>query len=241
MGGENGKGTREVLPEHVAVIMDGNGRWAKKHGLPRNLGHKKGAEVFTKSVEWFADRGVKYLTVYAFSTENWKRPKEEVDGIMSLLKEYLDKAKDNKDKNIRTLFIGDKSALDKSLSKKMSEIEEKTVNCSRITVLIAINYGGRNEIVEAVRKIAEEMKNGDIRAEEVTEEYLSSKLYTARIPDPDVIVRPSGERRISNFLLWQAAYSEFVYMDRLWPDFSEKDVDYILDEYAKRNRRFGAI
>ena len=233
------KDAEKALPVHVGLIMDGNGRWAKRRGLPRSFGHKKGADTFTKAVEWFGNRGVKYLTVYAFSTENWKRPKEEIDGIMSLLDEYLDKADNNIEKNIKTVFIGDRERLDKNLQNKMRHLEEETSGCTGITAILAINYGGRDEIVRAVREIAKEAKSGKVN--EITEEYISNKLYTAGIPDPDVIARPSGEQRLSNFLLWQSAYSEFIFMDTLWPDFSEKDVDYILDEYAKRNRRFGAL
>ncbi|MBP0990805.1 MAG: di-trans,poly-cis-decaprenylcistransferase [Oscillospiraceae bacterium] len=233
------KDAEKALPVHVGLIMDGNGRWAKRRGLPRSFGHKKGADTFTKAVEWFGNRGVKYLTVYAFSTENWKRPKEEIDGIMNLLDEYLDKADNNVEKNIKTVFIGDRERLDKNLQNKMRHLEEETSGCTGITAILAINYGGRDEIVRAVREIAKEAKYGKVN--EITEEYIGNKLYTAGIPDPDVIARPSGEQRLSNFLLWQSAYSEFIFMDTLWPDFSEKDVDYILDEYAKRNRRFGAL
>ena len=229
------------VPTHIGIIMDGNGRWAKLRGLPRKMGHKEGSNTFKKISKYCRKIGVKYLTVYAFSTENWKRPKDEVDSIMNLLRNYLDTALTNRDEDARIIFIGDKEPLADDLKIKIDEIERETANCQAITIQIALNYGGRDEIVSACREIASSVKNGEINLENIDEALFSSYLYTKDIPDPDLIIRPSGEMRLSNFLIWQSAYSEFVFMDILWPDFSEKDLDEAIRIFSTRNRRFGGI
>ena len=230
-----------VIPKHIGIIMDGNGRWAKKRLLPRNMGHKKGAEVFQDITRYCNELGLESVTFYAFSTENWKRPAEEVNGIMALLKEYLIKAFDYEKENNRVVFLGDKSAFSGELLELMLDIEEKTKDRKGMTLNIALNYGSRNEIVHATRTIAEKVKNGEISVDDINEELFSEHLYTKGQPDPDFILRPSGEKRISNFLLWQIAYSEFVYMDVLWPDFTRKDLDEAIIEFNRRNRRFGGV
>ena len=230
-----------IIPKHIGIIMDGNGRWAKKRMLPRNMGHKKGAEVFQDITRYCNELGLESVTFYAFSTENWKRPVEEVNGIMSLLKEYLIKAFDYEKENNRVVFLGDKSAFSGELLELMLDIEEKTKDRKGMTLNIALNYGARNEIVHATKAIAHMVKDGKIDVEDINEELISNNLYTKGQPDPDFILRPSGEKRISNFLLWQIAYSEFVYMDVLWPDFTRKDLDAAIIEFNKRNRRFGGV
>ena len=230
-----------TIPKHIGIIMDGNGRWAKKRMLPRNMGHKKGAEVFQDITRYCNELGLESVTFYAFSTENWKRPAEEVNGIMSLLKEYLIKAFDYEKENNRVVFLGDKSAFSGELLELMLDIEEKTKDRTGMTLNIALNYGARNEIVSAAKAIAEKVKNGQLAVEDITEDVFSDHLYTKGQPDPDFILRPSGEKRISNFLLWQIAYSEFVYMDVLWPDFTRKDLDEAIIEFNRRNRRFGGV
>ena len=230
-----------TIPKHIGIIMDGNGRWAKKRMLPRNMGHKKGAEVFQDITRYCNELGLESVTFYAFSTENWKRPAEEVNGIMSLLKEYLIKAFDYEKENNRVVFLGDKSAFSGELLELMLDIEEKTKDRTGMTLNIALNYGARNEIVSAAKAIAEKVKNGQLAVDDITEDVFSDHLYTKGQPDPDFILRPSGEKRISNFLLWQIAYSEFVYMDVLWPDFTRKDLDEAIIEFNRRNRRFGGV
>ncbi len=228
-----------VVPKHIGIIMDGNGRWAKKRGLPRSAGHKVGAKTFEKVCEYCIKYGVEYVTVYAFSTENWKRSKEEVTALMNLFRNYLkDAFTDERMKRMRINFIGDRSMLDEDLREKMLEVEQMSKNTKELTVNFAINYGGRQEIVNACNLAIERVKKGEIT--KVDENVLSELMYTANIPDPDFIIRPSGEKRISNFLLWQCAYSEFEFMNVLWPDFSEKDFVKSLEEYNKRNRRYGA-
>lgn len=226
--------------KHIAFIMDGNGRWAKKRGLPRNAGHKKGAEVFEKISRACRDLGIKYLTVYAFSTENWKRPKEEVDGIMNLMRGYLKTMAKAKNEHIAVRFIGDRMPFDSDLLELMEEAENADVGEVVTTVQIALNYGGRDEIVHSVREIAKKIASGEILPEDVTEDMISGNLYS-ETPECDLIIRPSGEERLSNFLLWESAYSEFVFMDVLWPDFTESDLEKALEEYSKRNRRFGGV
>lgn len=234
---------QKSLPKHIGIIMDGNGRWAKKRGLPRTAGHKAGAKAFREIVKHCRKRNIEFLTVYAFSTENWKRPKEEVDAIMKLLGEYLDEAfqNENENKEICVKIIGDVAPLAAGLKEKIHKLEEQTKNNVGITVNIALNYGGRDELVHGVKALARQVKDGTLSPDEVTEELISSVLYTAKQPDPDLIIRPSGELRLSNFLIWQAAYSEFVFMDVLWPDFGAKELDYALEQYAGRSRRFGDI
>ncbi|MDD6848054.1 MAG: isoprenyl transferase [Oscillospiraceae bacterium] len=230
------------IPKHIGIIMDGNGRWAKKRHMPRSAGHNQGGKVFRKIARYCSDIGVKYLTVYAFSTENWKRPQEEIDALMKLFKEYLDEAlRDFKDDSIVVRFIGDKSPFDKELQELMIENEEGSKDRDGMVLNIAMNYGSRDEIVRAVKGISENVKNGIIDIDSIDETMVSEYLYTANQPDPDLIIRPSGEYRISNFLLWQCAYSEFVIMNTLWPDFSTDDLDEAIRIFNNRNRRFGGV
>ena len=229
-----------ILPEHIGIIMDGNGRWAKKRGLLRNMGHKKGAEVFEDISRYCRDLGIKWLTVYAFSTENWKRPKEEIDGIMNLMRGYLKSMKKAANEHIAVRFIGDREPFDDDIKELISEAENADVGEVITTVQIALNYGGRDEIVNSVRKIAEKIANGELSPKDINEETISENLYSGT-PECDLIIRPSGEERLSNFLLWESAYSEFVFMDVLWPDFKREDIDKALLEYSKRNRRFGGV
>ena len=230
------------LPSHIGIIMDGNGRWAKKRGLPRKAGHRQGAKTFRTITRYCSDIGIKYLTVYAFSTENWKRPQEEVDALMSLFKSYLNEAlEDFKDDSIVVKFIGDKSGFNDELRELMIENEESSKDRDGMVLNIAMNYGSRDEIVRAVRNISEDVKNGKISSDDITENLFSNYLYTAGQPDPDLIIRPSGEYRISNFMLWQAAYTEFVIMNKLWPDFEKSDLDEAINIYSQRNRRFGGV
>lgn len=229
------------MPLHVGIIMDGNGRWAKNRGLPRTAGHAQGAKVFKKTVEWCRELGIKYATFYAFSTENWKRPKEEVDAIMGLLNKYLDDIRKMSQKNTRIIFLGDKSAFSDDVAARLTEIEEVSAKNDGLYILVALNYGGRDEIVTAAKRIAEEYKDGKISIDELDEAFFDNYLYTKGIPPADLIIRPSGEQRTSNFLVWQAAYAELVFMDVLWPDFSKKDLMTACEEYMSRNRRFGGV
>lgn len=226
-----------VLPKHIAIIMDGNGRWAKRRSLPRTAGHAAGSKNFKTIARYCNKIGLKYLTVYAFSTENWKRPKEEVDNIMKLFKDYLEDAKNFKDENIKMQFIGDRSVLNEDIQRLMRETEEASADADGLHLNIAINYGGRDEIVHAVKQI---VKNG-IKADDITEQVISDNLYTKGQPDPDFIIRPSGEYRLSNYLIWQSAYAEYWFSDILWPDFKPKDLDRAIEEFNRRNRRFGGI
>lgn len=230
------------LPSHIGIIMDGNGRWAKKRGLPRKAGHRQGAKTFRTITRYCSDIGIKYLTVYAFSTENWKRPQDEVESLMSLFKSYLNEAlEDFKDDSIVVKFIGDKSGFNDELRELMIENEESSKDRDGMVLNIAMNYGSRDEIVRAVKNISEDVKIGKISSDDITENLFSNYLYTAGQPDPDLIIRPSGEYRISNFLLWQSAYTEFVIMNKLWPDFQKSDLDEALIIYSSRNRRYGGV
>ncbi len=230
------------LPEHIGIIMDGNGRWAKKRGLPRSAGHTAGTQTFRKIARYCSDIGIKYLTVYAFSTENWRRPSDEVDALMRLFKDYLQEAiRDFKDDSIVLRFIGDRSAFSPELLSLMNENEEESRERDGMVLNIAMNYGGRAELVTAIRNMANEVKDGSLDPAAITEELVSQHLYTKGQPDPDLIIRPSGENRTSNFLLWQSAYAEYVIMDVLWPDFTQDDLNRALIEFAKRNRRFGGV
>ncbi|MBQ1897834.1 MAG: isoprenyl transferase [Ruminococcus sp.] len=230
------------LPEHIGIIMDGNGRWAKKRGLPRSAGHTAGAQTFRKIARYCSDIGIKYLTVYAFSTENWRRPSDEVDALMRLFKDYLQEAiRDFKDDSIVLRFIGDRSAFSPELLSLMNENEEESRERDGMVLNIAMNYGGRAELVTAIRDMANEVKDGSLDPAAITEELVSQHLYTKGQPDPDLIIRPSGENRTSNFLLWQSAYAEYVIMDVMWPDFTQDDLNRALIEFAKRNRRFGGV
>ena len=226
-------------PRHIAIIMDGNGRWAKKRGLPRTAGHSAGAEAFRRIANYCRTLGVEYLTVYAFSTENWKRSQEEVGGIMLLLRRYLEEAIRDMTKNrVRFRFFGDLSRLPPQLQKLCYDAENQSAEYD-VQVNFCLNYGGRDEIVRAARAFAAQVAEGKRKPEELTEELFSSYLYSAGVPDPELIIRPSGELRTSNFLPWQSAYSEYVFMDVLWPDFGPQDLDKAIDEYHRRNRRFG--
>ncbi len=224
---------KTLLPQHVGIIMDGNGRWAKKRGLPNNIGHKKGAEVFENISRHCRDLGIPWLTVYAFSTENWRRPTEEVSGIMNLMRSYLKNMAKAKNEHIAVRFIGGRDNIEPDLLALMEEAEAADVGEVITTVQVAFNYGGRDEIVHAARQLAQ-------KGEEITEEGISANLYSG-VPDVDLILRPSGEERLSNFLLWESAYAEFVFMDVLWPDFTPEDFDKALDEFAGRSRRFGGV
>lgn len=231
-----------ILPIHIGIIMDGNGRWAKKRGLPRSAGHKAGANNFRKITKYCSKIGIKYLTVYAFSTENWKRPAEEINFLMRLFKQYLEESlRDFKEENIRVMFIGERSAFSEDLQILINEVEESSKNCTGMVLNIAMNYGGRCEILKAVKSISKDVKENKLSIKEITEQALSDRMYTHGQPDPDLIIRPSGEFRTSNFLIWQSAYSEYVFMDILWPDFKSSDLEKALDKYASRNRRFGGI
>ena len=228
-------------PRHIAIIMDGNGRWAKKRGLPRTAGHSAGAEAFRRIANYCRTLGVEYLTVYAFSTENWKRSQEEVGGIMLLLRRYLEEAIRDMTKNrVRFRFFGDLSKLSPQLQKLCYDAENQSAEYD-VQVNFCLNYGGRDEIVRAARAFAAQVAEGKRKPEELTQELFSSYLYSAGVPDPELIIRPSGELRTSNFLPWQSAYSEYVFMDVLWPDFGPQDLDKAIDEYHRRNRRFGGV
>ena len=225
----------------IGIIMDGNGRWAKKRGLPRTAGHSAGAEAFRRIANYCRSLGVEYLTVYAFSTENWKRSEEEIGGIMLLLRKYLEEALKDMEKNrVRFRFFGDLSRLSPQLRKLCRDAESRSVEYD-VQVNFCLNYGGRDEIVRAARAFAAEVAAGKRSPQELTEGLFDTYLYSAGVPDPELIIRPSGEMRTSNFLLWQSAYSEYVFMDVLWPDFGPEDLDKAIAEYHRRNRRFGGI
>lgn len=231
-----------ALPVHIGIIMDGNGRWAKKRGLPRKAGHSAGAKTFRKITRYCSDIGIKYLTVYAFSTENWKRPEDEVRSLMKLFKSYLEEAlADFKDDSIVVKFIGDKAPFDEDLRNLMIENEESSKDRDGMVLNIAMNYGSRDEIVRAVKNIIKDVQSGAVLTENIDEQLISDYLYTSGQPDPDLIIRPSGEYRISNFLLWQSAYTEFVIMNKLWPDFETSDLDESIKIYSQRNRRYGGV
>ena len=235
--------SNRILPQHVGIIMDGNGRWAKKRGMPRQAGHQAGASNFRKITRYCNSIGIKNLTVYAFSTENWRRPKDEVDALMNLFYDYLVEAlADFREENIRTVFIGDVTAFDPKLQKLMKEAQDLSSDKTGMRLNIAMNYGGRSEMIKAIKEISAEVAAGSIKESDITPELVSAHLYTAGQPDPDLIIRPSGEYRTSNFLLWQSAYSEYIFMDDiLWPDFSTENLEEALDEYSRRNRRFGGV
>ena len=236
------KQTGGMLPEHIGIIMDGNGRWAQKRGLPRSAGHKQGARTFREIVRYCRSIGIRYLTVYAFSTENWKRPQSEIDSIMNLLRDYLDELERHSDEEQGVLrFIGDMAPLAEDLRQRITDVQERTAGREGITVNIALNYGGRHEIVHAVQQAVSLARQGTLTPEAVDEALVDSLMYTAGQPPVDLIIRPSGEQRISNFLLWQGAYAEFVFMDVLWPDFTPGDLDRAIAEFQRRSRRFGGI
>jgi undecaprenyl diphosphate synthase len=231
------KSVERPLPTHIAIIMDGNGRWAKKRGMPRSAGHVAGAKTFKNIARYCNKIGLKYLTVYAFSTENWKRPQDEVNGIMNLLRDYLKDAENFKDENIRVRFIGDLEPLADDIKALIEKNEKGSADATGLNLNIAINYGGRDEITKAVKNIVA----SGISADSITEDTISQNLYTAGMPDPDFIIRPSGEYRLSNYLIWQSAYAEYWFSDVLWPDFTPKHLEQAIEEFNKRNRRFGGV
>ena len=229
------------VPGHIAIILDGNGRWAKKRGLPRTAGHAAGSETFRKIATYCKNIGVKYLTVYAFSTENWSRPEDEVKAIMKLLDKYLHEAIQTMERdNIKMKILGDVSRLSDDLKAEIAETNEISSRYEGFQASICLNYGGRDEIVKAARQYAEDRVAGKADGE-LSEEEFSNYLYSAGMPDPDLLIRPGGEKRISNFLLWQCAYSEFYFTDVLWPDFDEKELDKAIEEFNRRDRRFGGV
>ena len=230
----------ENMPKHIAIIMDGNRRWAREKRLDPKQGHREGAKTLEKIVRYANKIGLEYITVYAFSTENWKRSEDEVGALMILLQKYLDDySKRAYTENIKVKVLGDITRLSEGMQKSIKKCMERTKNNTGVVFNIALNYGSRNEIVSAVKNIAYEVKNGNINVEEITEDTISNNLYTAGEPDPDLLIRTSGELRLSNFLLWQLAYTEFLFVDKHWPDFSEEDVDMAIEVFQKRNRKFG--
>jgi len=231
----------ENLPRHIGFIMDGNGRWAKKRGLPRTFGHTEGAKTFRKIVRYCKDIGIPYISFYAFSTENWKRPKDEVNAIMNLFREYIVDVRNYLSENTKMVFLGDISALDEDLQKKIRDLEYDTKDYKEMTLMMAVNYGGRDEITNAARQIAQKVKDGQLEISDITENTVNDFLYTREAPDVDLIIRPSGELRLSNFLIWQSAYAEYYFTDVLWPDFTPKELDKALIDFSKRGRRFGGV
>ena len=232
---------KENMPKHIAIVMDGNRRWARAQGKPASFGHKAGAKTLEKIVRYANKIGLEYITVYAFSTENWKRAEEEVNALMMLLQSYLDDYSKRADsENIRVKVLGDITALSHGMQKSIIKCMERTKNNTGVTFNIALNYGGRNEIVKAVQNIAKKIKNNQLEIENISEKTITDNLYTAGQPDPDLVIRTSGEQRLSNFLPWQVVYSEFLFIEKNWPDFTEQDLDNAIIEYQKRTRKFGA-
>ena len=232
---------KENMPQHIAIIMDGNRRWARAKGKPAGFGHKEGAKTLEKIVRYANKIGLKHITVYAFSTENWKRAEEEVKSLMALLQSYLDDYSKRADsENIKVKILGDITALAPKMQKSIKECMERTKNNTGVTFNIALNYGGRDEIVKAIKSISEKVKKDEIKIEDINEELVSNNLYTKGQPDPDLVIRTSGEIRLSNFLPWQVVYSEFIFIEKNWPDFTEEDLDNAIIEYQKRTRKFGA-
>lgn len=230
------------IPNHVAIILDGNGRWAKKRGMPRNYGHSQGSKTVEQICEDAYNMGIKYLTVYAFSTENWNRPKDEVDALMKLLNNYLDSSiKTSKKNNMKVKIIGDVTRLTADFQRKIHDLEEASKNNTGLNFQVAINYGSRDEIIRAVKALTKDVRKNDIAIDDIDEEIFSRYLDTRSIPEPDLLIRTSGEQRLSNFLLWQLAYTEFYFTDVLWPDFNKKELQKAVEYYSKRNRKFGAI
>ncbi len=230
------------IPQHIAIILDGNGRWAKKKGMPRNYGHTQGSKNVERICEDAYKMGVKYLTVYAFSTENWKRPKEEVDALMNLLRNYMKTCLKTAEKNrMRVRVLGDKTALDDDIRNRIAELEEATKNNDGLNFQIALNYGSRDEMIRAMKNMCMDVKDGKVEAEQIDEKLFETYLDTHDIPDPDLMIRTSGEQRLSNYLLWQLAYSEFYFTDVLWPDFTKEDLAEAIAYYNGRDRRFGGV
>ena len=232
---------KENMPKHIAIIMDGNRRWARAQGKPASFGHKEGAKTLEKIVRYANKIGLEHITVYAFSTENWKRTEEEVSALMLLLQNYLDDYSKRADsENIKVKILGDITALSPKMQKSIIKCMERTKNNTGVVFNIALNYGGRDEITRAVKKIATKVKEGEINVDDINEELISNELYTMGQPDPDLVIRTSGEKRLSNFLPWQSTYSELLIIDKNWPDFNEQDLDNAIIEYQKRTRKFGA-
>ena len=230
------------IPAHVAIILDGNGRWAKEKGMPRNYGHMQGAKAVEDILEVARDMGIRYLTVYAFSTENWNRPESEVTALMKILRQYLKTSiKKSMNNNVRCRVIGDKSALSADIQEAIRELEEATAGNTGLTFSIAINYGGRDEIVRAVRKVSEKVEKGELKASDITEDTIKENLDTNYLPDPDLLIRTCNEQRISNFLLWQCAYTEFYFTPIAWPDFDKAELEKAVEAYGNRNRKFGGL
>ena len=232
---------KENLPKHIAIIMDGKRRWAKSKGKPAGFGHKEGAKVLEKIVRYANKIGIEHITVYAFSTENWKRAKEEVSTLMALFQSYLDDYSKRADsENIKVKIIGNRKGLSAKMISSIEKCMERTKNNTGIVFNIALNYGGREELLNVTHKIAEDVKKGILQPEKITEKDIEKYLYTKGQPDPDLLIRTSGEKRLSNFLPWQLSYSEFLFIDKNWPDFTEEDLNYAIEEYQKRTRKFGA-
>lgn len=230
------------LPRHIAFIMDGNGRWAKKRGLPRNMGHREGSYTLKRIAKDCSEIGIQYVSVFALSTENWSRPKEEVAGLLNLLREFIRSAdKEIAENNIRIRFAMSREGLPEDILSEIDRIMEKTKNIKGTQLIIALNYGGKDEIVHAVKRIAQDVSENRLKPGDIDQSLFSSYMYLPDVPEPDMIIRPSGEKRISNFYLWQAAYSEFWYSDVLWPDFDRKQLEKALEDYEKRDRRYGGI
>lgn len=229
------------LPRHIGFIMDGNGRWAKKRGLPRTAGHAEGAKAFRRIARYCKDISVKYITFYAFSTENWKRPEHEVNMIMRLFMEYLDEAENFAKDQTRLIFLGDKSRFEPEMRNKMIKLEKASENFDEMTLAVAMNYGGRDDIVHAAKSATKMFSDGEIKLTDIDESLITSLLYTGTMPDVDLLIRPGGEQRISNFLIWQSAYAELYFTDVFWPDFTPKELDKALEEYSNRTRRFGGV
>lgn len=230
------------LPAHVAIIMDGNGRWARRRAMPRFMGHRQGVAALKKAVRYASNQGIETLTVYAFSTENWQRPQEEVDFLLDLMyKTFVQEIEELIEEQVRIILIGDRTSLSHELLEIWTQAEERTANNTGLTLNVAFNYGGRQELVAATKNLAEQVARGELAPEDINEENINTALYTWRSPDPDLIIRTGGELRLSNFLLWQAAYSEIYVTDILWPDFKERDFSEALQAYAQRERRFGQV
>ncbi len=230
------------LPDHIGIIMDGNGRWAKKRGLPRSMGHREGAKVLEKLTRFAGDIGIKYITYYAFSTENWKRPTKEVESLMKLMIMYLDDYERLLGgEDIRIRIIGKREGLSPEILEKIEIVENATKHNSKITMNIAVNYGGREDILNSVKTLASKVESGELSAADITEQDITDNLYTHYMPDPDLIIRPSGELRLSNFLIWQSAYSEFWFSDINWPDFTKEDFLKAISDFQRRNRRYGGV
>ena len=231
----------EILPEHIGFIMDGNGRWAKKRMMPRTFGHAEGGKTFEKIVRYCRDIGIKYISFYAFSTENWKRSSDEISALMVLFKQYLAKVQNYYKEEVRMVFIGDRTAFAPELIELMNKVENDTKDYDKMTMIVALNYGGRDEIRNAAKKIAASVQKGELSIDDITEQTVADNLYTKGIPDVDLLIRPSGELRTSNFLIWQCAYAELYFSDVLWPDFLPDELDKALWAYAGRQRRFGGV